>query len=310
MINSRPLIKAIKNHIDLPVRGVTLSAAMRWQRPPLITGLTLDDVNLDDYTKQDSKIDFATIRGAYEEFIHSHIIQPTCKELTYRWLRAALGLNKTPGEFLFPRTLVRTRPDTHMLCLGILLWHAHRQNPESKLSLTDTSIVLEAPGFAPMGYIDGEFLSRYPSSFVGMPFNFQRALTSPQVGQPALCRNGAANALWNATENLPKHKKLVVQTALQIVFWREAHVTRTVAGFYRGERSPIAIRDTVREIRARLMDHPKPRKFLYENLVPNVLDYSEFQLAFGNPFRRFQPKVTEVKLVQWDLVLKQIAEDA
>lgn len=272
-------MQTIKGMMTLPTYLGGNSAAKVWPRPPLITGITIGEINLDDYTRIIPQMENDELAAVIEEFTELFIAKHGSeKRLPAAWLRDRLNIPRDAKEWLLPTQARDGVADDVFWCYAVLLWLVG--NAGNKFEFNETHIVVEVAGYK-LGIVDGQSLAIFPANRVKVHTpNWEDLLTQPLETASGVTRNAALNRIYREAEIHPE--TVAIRMALRTLFWRTKDAKALAAAFYgklpvRGEANPYQIRRLCRNI----LTSKNPYKYMYDRLIPSHMGSDTFASLFG-----------------------------
>lgn len=283
----RTLLAEVSRHlppssaIDFRRGGLTV-----WDCPPIETGLTLGDLNLDDYNGVRIRCTELELIGTYEEFVHGFIVGDEYPDTTPRaWLRSRLGLSSRSANWAFPVSYGESK--LHLMTM--LLWVIKCNLPGASW-VKGPDFVVVSYGDRRIGYEAGKLLSAYPIKASPLPIGFSGALAQHHL------RCGRVSTRIKEFEHVQRKacdSEPGLHMALRILIWSGhnlSDVVRTIhtARAFRdtGSRRVKDLGKNIERLKAHVRSGEKrPLVKIRRELVPYYIDPTQFQQMFGNPYR-------------------------
>lgn len=279
-----------------------------WTRPPLLTGVKLGAVAIDDVTPLASRLNASELIRAYEEFIHGYILgDDLAHRRPYAWVRNNLGLAKIHAQRVAPVVLRKSPPATPLDWLAIVLWVIHRCVKGSKLTLTGPTMLVESGGTS-IGVDDGTLLSGYakPHLLPCVP-DFNSLLRTHSVGVRQACNREALNRYY--LEAGKQKEGPALQLALRALYFQLVHPERLENRLYCAARRAYT-RSIVNTVREGIKHTDNPRLYLRKMLVPNYTSIADFITQFGNPYREYVREPSPSMIEGWLQAVESIINEA
>jgi len=293
--NPKPILEAIKSSMVMPKYESGKEEPRTMPRPPLICGVTLAGVNLDEMNRvvPDDKFYSDELLELAEMYVQTFMIEDSTSPTEYdeddepkptpcQWLRNRMNLSREDAEWLLPMMVKEELSSDVLRHYATMLWWI--SNAGYPLTFDETHISLTIDGQTIGVGADGKIMSTISGNkgtFSIIP-NWKKYLTESAIVHSGKSSHRPWNVAYRATFRMEEGKP--IRDAFLILHWRATNKVQLEDSLYEMENrlAPRISRRKILELTTDLEYVDNPYALMKKVLVPTCMTPSNFLQTFGS----------------------------